>query len=60
MRITAVLLLALVCLNAVSAVSLRKSSEAIKTSFAVERLRHVNDYFILFAIILGIIQITIL
>jgi hypothetical protein len=42
MRTVAVLLLALVCLNAVTAVSLRKSAEASKSSFALERLRFIG------------------
>lgn len=42
MRFTAIFLLALISLNAVFAVSLRKNSEAMKTSFALERLRFVG------------------
>ena len=51
MRTTAIFLLALVCLNAVSAVSLRKSSESVKTSFAIERLRFVRLLFLQFPIL---------
>lgn len=42
MRYTALFLLALVSLNAVFAVSLRKNSETMKTSFALERLRFIG------------------
>jgi len=49
MRTSAIFLLALVCLSAVSAVSLRKSVESVKTSFAIERLRFVIFlYYLLF------------
>lgn len=42
MRYAALFLLALVSLNAVFAVSLRKNTEAMKTSFALERLRFIG------------------
>lgn len=42
MRYTALFLLALVSLNAVFAVSLRKNTDAMKTSFALERLRFIG------------------
>lgn len=42
MRYAALFLLALVSLNAVFAVSLRKNTDAMKTSFALERLRFIG------------------
>ncbi|EAS02353.3 granule lattice protein (macronuclear) [Tetrahymena thermophila SB210] len=42
MRYAALFLLALISFNAVYAVSLRKSSDAMKTSFALERLRFIG------------------
>jgi len=41
MRYTAIFLLALICCQAVSAVSLRKSAETTKNSIAIERLRFI-------------------